>query len=256
MSYLLPVKINKGNGESLILLHGLGNNHESWTYVLDEIDYAKNNVIAFDLLGFGDAPKPTDIDYTPDDHANAVIESMDKIGVKNATVAGHSMGCIVAATVAKKRPDLVARLVLLGAPIFKHKPRKTDRLMFWRREDAYTSLFKTIAKNPDVTLSAANALDVIAPLLKGMEITEETWPSFQKSLRNTIMQTQTYKDLLTLKIPTLLVYGHLDFFVIKHNLKKVAATNKKYTTFETLVGPHEITPIHGKSIVELIQSNS
>lgn len=256
MSQLLPVKINKGSGEPLILLHGLGNNYKSWTYVLEEIDYTKNNVVAFDLLGFGDAPKSTDIDYTPGDHADAVIESMDKIGVKNAIVAGHSMGCIVAAKVAEKRPDLVARLVLLGAPIFKHRPRKTDRLMFWRREDAYTSIFKVIAKNPDVTLPAANALDVVAPLLKGMEITEETWPSFQKSLRNTIMQTQTYKDLLTLKTPTLLIYGRLDFFVIKHNLKKVAKANSAYITFETLIGPHEITPIHGKSIVELIQSNS
>jgi pimeloyl-ACP methyl ester carboxylesterase len=255
MSNILPIKINKGTGEPLVLLHGLGNNHKSWTYVLEEIDYKKNNVIAFDLLGFGDASKPSDIEYTPDDHADAVIKSMDENGIKNAIIAGHSMGCIVAVAVAKKRPDLAARLVLLGAPIFKHKPRKIDSFKFWRREDAYTSIFKVIAKSPDLTLSAANALDVVAPLLKGMEITEETWPSFQKSLRNTIMQTQTYQDLLLLKTPTLAIYGHLDFFVIKHNLQKVAKKNKEFITFETMMGPHEITPIHGKSIVKLLQQD-
>jgi pimeloyl-ACP methyl ester carboxylesterase len=253
MNYFLPIKVNKGSGEPLVLLHGLGNNYKSWTYVLEQINYKKNRVIAFDLLGFGDAPKPSDIAYTPDDHADAVIRSMDKNGIKNAILAGHSMGCIVAVAVAKKRPDLVLRLVLLGAPIFEHKPRRIDSLKFWKREDVYTTIFKAIAKNPDVTLPAADALDMVAPLLKGMEITEETWTAFNKSLQNTIMQTQTYYDLTSLKTPTLAVYGHLDFFVIKHNLQKVAKRNKEFVTFETMLGPHEITPIHGKPIVELIQ---
>jgi len=254
MTETLQVKVDKGSGDVLVLLHGLGNNYKSWTYVLKEIDYTKQRVVALDLLGFGDSPKPSKSEYTPEDHANAVIATLDKLGITTATIAGHSMGCIVAIAVAAKRPKLVRRLVLLGAPLYKKMPRaRLFRLKFWRIENAYATIFKLLAKNPDITITAAKSLKIFAPLLKGMEITEETWPAFRKSLQNSIVQVQSYKDALHLQIPTLLMYGKLDIFVIKRNLKRLARQNRKYITFRSVLGPHEITPLHGKSIAELLE---
>ena len=66
-THLLPVKVDRGNGPAVVLLHGLGNNHKSWSYVLEHLG-SSVRVIALDLLGFGDAPKP-DVEYTPADHA-------------------------------------------------------------------------------------------------------------------------------------------------------------------------------------------
>jgi len=255
MQTRLPVQINKGSGDPVVLIHGLGNNHKSWTYVLENFDYSKNKVIAVDLLGFGDAPKPTDVDYTAADHADAVIQTLDNLGIKDAVIAGHSMGCLVATEVARKRPDLVSRLVLLGSPIFKKLPGKFDKVKFWKREDLYSKLFKIISAEKDLTLAAANGVVQFLPLIKGMEVTEETWPAFKKSLRNTIIQTQTYKDLTKIETPTSLLYGVLDLFVIKKNLKSVARRNKKYVTYSTAIGPHEITPVNGKKIAELLQES-
>ena len=73
MTHLLPVKFDKGTGAPLVLLHGLGTNYKSWQFVLEHIDYTKHRVIALDLLGFGDAPKPKTITYTPQDHVDAII---------------------------------------------------------------------------------------------------------------------------------------------------------------------------------------
>lgn len=254
MSTLLPVQVNKGTGEPIVLIHGLGNTHKSWTYVLENLDYTQNTVISMDLLGFGDAEKPEDCDYTPSDHADAVISTLDELGVKDALIAGHSMGCIVAAEVARKRPDLVRKLVLLGDPLFKRMPRRYDRFRFWKKEDLYSRLFRLIGKQKDLTLTAAQGVNKFLPLIKGMEVNEDTWPAFRKSLRSTIMQTKSYQDLIELQIPTLLIYGALDLFVIKKNLVSVAKRNKNYVTFESALGPHEITPVHGKSIAELLQS--
>lgn len=254
MSYILPVKVNKGVGEPIVLIHGLGNNYKSWTYILDNIDYGRNKLVAFDLLGFGDAEKPTDCEYTVSDHADAVIATFDEIGVKNAVVTGHSMGCLIAVEVSQKRPDLVKKLVLLGAPVFKKLPGKYDRFKFWKKEDVYSKLFRIISKQKDLTLAAANGVVQFLPLIKGMEITDDTWPAFKKSLRSTIMQTKTYNDLLTIKIPVLMLVGLLDVFIIKKNLKKVAHRNKKYVTLESAVGPHEITPVHGKMLAQLLQN--
>jgi pimeloyl-ACP methyl ester carboxylesterase len=260
-SYKLPVQVDKGPksdaaNPTLVLLHGLGNNYKSWSYVLDQINYRTQRVIALDLLGFGDAPKPSskDCEYTPEVHADAVIAALDKLKVKEVVIAGHSMGCIVAVAVAKKRPDLVKRLVLLGPPLYKKLPHGSIWDKLWHTEGAYFTIFSAIAKSPDMTITAAKAVDVLAPLLKGMEITDETWPAFRQSLRNTIMQIQTYQDLCALQIPTLLVHGKLDFFVIKRNLKRIAKVNRHYMVFKSMLGPHEITPLQGKTVAESLQT--
>ena len=261
----LPVKVDRGSGPPIVLLHGLGNNHNSWTYVLDELDPERNRIVALDLLGFGDAPRP-DVEYTAEVHADAVIETLDGLGVTDAVVAGHSMGCIVAAAVATKRPDLVNRLVLLGAPTFTRIRRSKGAgarrslrdfhigdLVKLSAEDRYSAIFRLIAESPDLTIAAAEALDDFAPLVKGMEITEETWPAFRSSLQHTILQTRAYRDLRAMETPTLLVYGHLDVFVIKRNLKSIARRNRRHIRYDTMLGPHEITPVQGKSIAELLQ---
>ena len=90
-----------------MLLHGLGNNYKSWSFVLERIDYTKWQVIALDLLGFGDAPKPS-IAYTPKDHASAVMTTLDSLGIEKAVFAGYSMGCIVAIEIASRWPGRVA----------------------------------------------------------------------------------------------------------------------------------------------------
>lgn len=255
MSTTLPVQIHKGSGDPIVLIHGLGNNFESWTYALENFDYSKNMIIAIDLLGFGDAQKPSDAKYTVSDHADAVIKTLDELSISNALISGHSMGCLIAAEIAVQRPDLVSELVLLGAPLFRKLPGRFERFKFWKKRDMYSKLFNFIAKEKDMTLAAANGVVRFLPLIKGMEVTEDTWPAFKKSLQNTIMQTKSYTDLTTIQTPTLLLYGVLDLFVIKNNLKSVARRNKKYVTYEKALGPHEITPIHGKSIAELLQKS-
>jgi len=253
MNYTLPIKVDKGTGDPIVLIHGLGNSYESWTYVLENFDYSKNRIIALELLGFGDADKPKDCDYTVGDHAQAVIKTLDELSIEKGRIAGHSMGALVAIEIARQQPELVDSLVLLGAPLFRRMPNRFARFRFWKREDVYSKIFRLISRKKDLTLTAAQGVSQFMPLVKGMEINEDTWPAFKRSLQNTIMQTQSYNDLIQLKTKTHLIYGHLDFFVIKKNLSSAARRNKKYITEDTALGPHEITPIHGKSIAELLQ---
>jgi len=253
MQITLPVQLDKGTGDPVVLIHGLGNNYKSWTYVIENFDYTKNRLIAMDLLGFGEAEKPDDCDYTTNDHANAVIRTLDSLGITHALIAGHSMGCLVATEVAHQRPEMVSKLILLGSPIFKKLPGKFDHVRFWKKEDLYSKLFKLISSQKDMTLAAANGVVQFLPLIKGMEVTEETWPAFKKSLRNTIIQTKTYKDLVAIQTPTTLLYGILDLFVIKKNLQSVARRNKRFVSYDSALGPHEITPVNGKKIAELLQ---
>lgn len=252
MAHILPVKVDRGQGDNaIVLLHGLGNNHESWTYVDRQLKKSPYRVVIVDLLGFGDAPKPSG-DYTPKDHADAVIATLDSLKLKRIILAGHSMGCIVAIEVAKQRPELVKSLVLLGAPLYKRLPRGGWWSKLTRAESAYFTIFNYLKRNRDATIVAAKGADTLLPVLKGMEITDETWPAFKSSLNNTIMQIKTYQDVKHITVPTLLIYGRLDIFVIKKYLKSLARKNKRYVAYETMLGPHEITPLQGKSIAKML----
>lgn len=247
----LPTHTDKGDGYPLVLLHGLGNNHKSWEFVLGHLDYTKWRVITLDLLGFGDAPKP-DIKYSPSDHADAVLKTLNSLGIKEAVIAGHSMGCIVAIEMATKKPELISNLVLFGAPLYRKQPSSN----FWRRvtkaEGRYFSIFEMVQKHPDAVQAGGKIADEFVPFVKGMEITEETWPAYKRSLEHTIMQLGSFKKAKELKTPTIFVDGLLDFFIIRKNNRLVRSANKKFVKVEKVIGPHELTPRQGRVAAEVI----
>lgn len=251
MSYVLPIKLDKGSGAPLVLLHGLGNNYKSWSFVLEHIDYTKWRVIALDLLGFGDAPKPS-VAYTPEDHANAVMATLDSLGIEKAVFAGHSMGCIVAIEIASRWPNRVERLALFGAPVYKAKPRRSLLQRFFRAERGYFSLFEVVKKNPEAVQAGGKVADELVPFIKGMEITEEVWPAYKKSLENTLMQFATYKKATTLRVPTLFVNGIFDFFIIRGNIRELRRANEQFVKVKQVLGPHELTPRQGRTVARIL----
>lgn len=248
----LPVKFDKGAGEPLILLHGLGNNHTSWQYVLKHLDYTKWRVIALDLLGFGDAPKPKNTRYTPDVHADAVLATLDKLGIEKATFAGHSMGCIIAINLAVRFPKRAKQLVLLGAPLYEKKPVEKGLAKLLHPENAYFKIFDIVKSNPNAVQAGGEIADDLVPFIKGLEITEETWPAYASSLEYTITQYETFKQAKKLKVPTLFVNGLLDFFIIRPNIRAIAKANKQHIRINRTVGPHELTPRQGRTAAQCI----
>lgn len=247
---VLPVKIDRGSGPAVVLLHGLGNNHRSWSYVYEKCP-PSIRVIALDLLGFGDAPKPK-LKYTPSDHADAVIATLEKLKLSEVVLAGHSMGCIIAIEVAAKRPDLVKQLVLAGAPLYDRQPirRWYDKLL--RSQGLYFALFEVIAKNPDALQVSGKLADDLVPFVRGMEITDETWPAFRASLEHTIMQYATLPKLSKIKTPTLFLNGVLDFFIIRRNARHAARRNPRFIHVKTVLGPHELTPYQGRRVARIL----
>ncbi|QQS17401.1 alpha/beta hydrolase [Candidatus Saccharibacteria bacterium] len=252
MTKTLPIQIDKGNGAPLVLLHGLGTNHKSWEFVLEHIDYTKHRVITLDLLGFGDAPKPKNVKYTPRDHAEAVMATLDKLGIKKAVFAGHSMGCIVAIEIAATWPDRVASLLLLGAPLYKAARQRHWWHKLLPAEGLYFALFDELKKHPVAVQAGGTLANNLAPLVKGMEITDETWPAFRKSLEHAVMQFDTFRKATKLRVPTLFVNGLLDVFIIRRNIKEIRRANRRYVRVRRTLGSHELTPHQGRLVARII----
>ena len=65
------------------------------------------------------------------------------------------------------------------------------------------------------------------PFVKGIEITEETWPAYKKSLEHTIMQQESYRQATELRTPALFVNGVLDFFIVRRNTRLARRANPR-----------------------------
>lgn len=111
----------EGEGDPVVLIHGLGGTANTWTPQMASLA-GRYRVIRPDLPGSGRSPH--DGALSIDGFADAVLSTMDVLGVRAAHVVGHSMGTIVAQHMAVRRPEAVTSLALFG-PI--HAPPDAAR---------------------------------------------------------------------------------------------------------------------------------
>ena len=102
------------DGPALVLLHGLASYCETWDRAIGPLAQAGLRVIAVDLLGHGQSDKPNR-SYLLDDFADSLRAFLDELGIKAATIAGHSLGGAVASYFGGRHPRYVERLVLVAA---------------------------------------------------------------------------------------------------------------------------------------------
>lgn len=101
-----------GKGPALLLLHGLGCDHTTWSPVIERLS-RRFTVIAPDLLGHGASDKPR-ADYTLGGYANGMRDLLALLGIDRVTVVGHSFGGGVAMQFAYQFPQYTERLMLVA----------------------------------------------------------------------------------------------------------------------------------------------
>jgi pimeloyl-ACP methyl ester carboxylesterase len=96
-----------GDGEPVVLVHGLGASAAAWRRVAPHLAEAGYRVLALDLKGCGRSDRPPG-DYSRKALASLVCGFMDKLDVSRArAVVGHSMGGAIALEIAASRPKRV-----------------------------------------------------------------------------------------------------------------------------------------------------
>ena len=97
-----------GTGPAVVFLHGLLGNSRSWVKQFAPFSQT-HRVIAWDAPGFGlSAP----VEPSVDAFADVLGALLDALDCPSAVLVGHSMGGVVAARLAARRPALVSGLVL------------------------------------------------------------------------------------------------------------------------------------------------
>jgi len=101
-----------GEGEPLVLVHGLGGNATHWELVAAELARTRR-VLALDLAGCGWSAKPH-VSYSVDLLRDHLLDFLRRRGVQRAALLGHSLGAAVVASAALARPGLARALALIS----------------------------------------------------------------------------------------------------------------------------------------------
>jgi len=201
-----PRVVFGGDGRPVIFLHGAGG--LLWDEFLDAL--ARNYTVYAPEFP-GTSPGEYDAIKVLDDWHDLVVyysELIDELGVKDATLVGHSFGGMIAAEIAAASPHSIAKLVLLSplglwrddAPIppwLSMNAAEMSEVFFYDQEVAKRFMLtpEMVASQPDLVLSATWALACAGKF---------TWPIPDRGLRDRLHR---------ISAPTLLVWGDQDKLV-------------------------------------------
>ena len=120
-----------GQGEPLLLLHGLGSRCEDWQLQIP-VFAERYRVVAADMRGHGRTstpPGPTSVPMMAAD----VFDLLDGLGLDAAHVVGLSMGGMIAFQMAVDRPERVRSLVVVNSGPELVARTVSERLRVWQR---------------------------------------------------------------------------------------------------------------------------
>ena len=102
-----------GGAPAVMALHGLASTSHWWDLVAPRLP---SRLIAPDLRGHGLSPRPDD-GFDPATVALDVVALLDRLGISEAVVVGHSWGATVATRLAVDHPHRVLGLALVDGGI-------------------------------------------------------------------------------------------------------------------------------------------
>lgn len=230
---------------TIVLIHGLGNSAGSWNEVADKLPHDVQ-VLGIDLLGFGESPRPGWVKYKIGIQARSVVHTLILSGLlkKRPIIVGHSMGSLVAITIARMFPGFAKQLLLCSPPLYK-----ANAAEWMGREKLLRDFYKLVVKHPE-------QLELIAPLAKELgvvskvfDVAGEQSAVYVGALEMSIINQTSLDDVRRLTLPIRILYGVFDPVVIGANLKQVDREKPNLSVKVLPVG-HEIMGKYVQNIAD------
>ena len=125
----------------IIFIHGSGLSHITWVLQTRYFAFHGYSVLAIDLPGHGYSEGPAL--ESIEEQGKWIADIIDSVGVKEASLVGHSQGCLVVMECASQFPDKIRSIGLMGGAgaipmnpellqlAEKGDPKAVDLMMDW-----------------------------------------------------------------------------------------------------------------------------
>lgn len=196
---------------AVVLLHGVGIEAHSFDATALALGVS---ALAVDLPGHGRSSWRDDAVYSADTVAPTVLDALDALAVPPGVLVGHSLGAIVAARAAARRPDRVRGLVLVDmSPDFTQ--RAVDRIVraleaepdFADVDDVVErALALRLGEDRAALVRDAEHTTVVGPA--GRRVRRHHFPHLPDGVAADVGRfVEGWRDLEALDVPLLLVRG-------------------------------------------------
>lgn len=218
---------------TLVLLHGILASHRYWEDIVPLLS-ERNQIVALDLLGFGNSPKPKAA-YSVQDHLRAIDATL-AVAIpadERLVLVGHSMGSILSLNFADLHPKRIRALVLIAPPIITSEDDLIEDMKASTSSIMVTMTFskfwgglvcKIHELAPLLMYPFVRIFESDLPAHVAADATRHTWEAFSGSLDH-VLREQRFEDLIRKipNIPILIISAKDDSHTKKAVLEKLSA---------------------------------
>ncbi len=203
------VTVLPGEKGTIVLLHGFLSSKKYWQKVASHLHGEGYRVVMIDLLGFGHAPKPSNVRYDYTDHLEHIHNTLTKLNIQGPIIiAGHSMGALLATRYAKLHPESVKAVGVMNPPIYRSAGQAYRTLR-------NTGFFYKL-------LLESRYRYVFWPLLRKLgPFSNHSRESREGSLKHIILHATLAEDLQALQVPGILLIGEKDRRIYLENIREM-----------------------------------
>lgn len=225
-----------GSAPSLIFLHYWGGSSRTWLPVIDHLS-GDHRCVAIDFRGWGKSTRDS-TDHSLAMLATDVIGVVEKLGLEDFLVLGHSMGGKVAQLVAGRQPAGLKGLVLFApAPPTPMRVPEEDR-------QGYVGLYQSRQAIADIVLGAltphalpdAAREQIIEDTLCGSAAAKEEWP-----LRGMIEDIS--RETSSISVPVHIIAGGDDRVEPEASLREAFGKVLRQVSFSLIPGVGHMAPL-------------
>jgi pimeloyl-ACP methyl ester carboxylesterase len=166
---------------------------------------------AMDFWGFGESGKKRET-YAVQDFVSLVDQFMDRLGIVEAPLVGHSMGGTVSLSVAIQYPHRVSKVVVVGSPIAGSSLAIPLKLAGYRPIAFMLFNFMGIFRSVMRVASPFISYDPRFPAMMDRDLSRTTVESFLLSIAS-LRRTDLRPLLDRVTVPVLAMYGDGDNIV-------------------------------------------
>jgi pimeloyl-ACP methyl ester carboxylesterase len=248
----LSVRVAGEGPRVFVLLHGLAGSGEVFGAAYDQL--ASHGRLAVpDLLGFGRSMDLDRQDFGLGAHLDALDEMLEALGPTDVpvTVAGHSMGGVLALCWAARRPAGIERVVTWGAPLYRdpaearrHVPRTGWMARLFALESplaqeacAWMCEHRALAAWLGVLLYPR------LPVQLARQGVLHTWPAYRDAMNELVLRADwpaALRALDTAGVPVILAAGRRDRAPVPGRLHELAREHRHVRAIEHPTAGHDL----------------